>query len=118
MMKKVIVLLTALAVAAGFAGCQRESSFQSQEPQAASGKKVNTQLVLNVATSTAQTKQSSTAVQVSGGFQGLTDATLLTYTQASGDGQILKAPEVAPEEPLLLNQLFNTDVTRRVVSVK
>ncbi|MBR3406276.1 MAG: hypothetical protein IKG92_05195 [Bacteroidales bacterium] len=118
MMKKVIVLLTALAVAAGFAGCQRESSFQSQEPQAASGKKVNTQLVLNVATSTAQTKQSSTAVQVSGGFQGLTDATLLTYTQASGDGQILKAPEVAPEEPLLLNQLFSTDVTRRVVSVK
>lgn len=118
MMKKVIVLLTALAVAAGFTGCQRESSFQSQEPQAASGKKVNTQLVLNVATSTAQTKQSSTAVQVSGGFQGLTDATLLTYTQASGDGQILKAPEVAPEEPLLLNQLFSTDVTRRVVSVK
>lgn len=118
MMKKVIVLLTALAVAAGFTGCQRESSFQSQEPQAASGEKVNTQLVLNVATSTAQTKQSSTAVQVSGGFQGLTDATLLTYTQASGDGQILKAPEVAPEEPLLLNQLFSTDVTRRVVSVK
>lgn len=117
MMKKAIVLLTALAVAAGFTGCQRESSFQSQEPQAASGKKVNTQLVLNVATSTAQTKQTAEAVQVSGGFQGLKDAYLLTYTQ-DGDGKILAEAAPASQDPIELNQLFSTDVTRRVVSVK
>lgn len=122
MMKKVIVLLTALAVAAGFAGCQRESSFQSQEPQAASGEKVNTQLVLNVATSTAQTKQTGTAVQNDGSFRGLDYAYLLTYTQKKTDGKlndglILKDPATA-SQALELNRLFSTEATRRVIPVK
>lgn len=122
MMKKVIVLLTALAVTAGFTGCQRESSFQSQESQAASGEKVNTQLVLNVATSTAQTKQTGIAVQNDGSFRGLDYAYLLTYTQKKtggelNDGLILKDPATA-SQALELNRLFSTEATRRVIPVK
>lgn len=119
MMKKVIVLLTALAVAAGFTGCQRESRpDQNGTSGLSSGKGVNTQLVLSVANSTAQTKQTADAVQMTGGFQGLKDAYLLTYTQAAGDGKILAAPATSPNEPIELNYLFSGEATRRVVNVK
>ncbi len=118
MMKKVIVLLAALAVAAGFTGCQREySPDRNGTSGVSSGKGVNTQLVLNVANSTAQTKQTSDAVQVTGGFQGLKDAYLLTYTQAE-DGKILAAPASSLNEPIELNYLFSGQATRRVVNVK
>ena len=114
MKKNVIVLLTALVVTVGFTGCQREP-YQAQ--LAASGKKVNTQLVLSVATGSTQTKQTPEAVQVSGGFQGLKDAKLLTYTQAD-DGKILAAAVPASDLPTELNYLFSGEATRRVVSVK
>lgn len=114
MMKKVIVLLTALALTVGFTGCQRESV---QTSGASSGRSVNTQLVLSVANGTAQTKQTADAVQVTGGFQGLKDAYLLTYTQAA-DGKILAAPATSPNEPIELNYLFSGEATRRIVAVK
>lgn len=114
MMKKVIVLLTALALTVGFTGCQRESV---QTSGASSGRSVNTQLVLSVANGTAQTKQTADAVQMTGGFQGLKDAYLLTYTQAA-DKNILAAPAPSPNEPIELNYLFSGEATRRVVNVK
>ena len=103
MMKKVIVLLTALALTVGFTGCQRESV---QTSGASSGRSVNTQLVLSVANGTAQTKQTADAVQMTGGFQGLKDAYLLTYTQAA-DKNILAVPATSPNEPIELNYLFS-----------
>lgn len=115
MMKKGIVLLMAMALTAGFTGCQRESV---QTSGASSGRSVNTQLVLSVANGTAQTKQTADAVQVTGGFQGLKDAYLLTYTQTAGDGKILAAPATSPNEPIELNYLFSGEATRRVVNVK
>lgn len=114
MMKKVIVLLTALALTVGFTGCQRESV---QTSGASSGRSVNTQLVLSVANGTAQTKQTADAVQMTGGFQGLKDAYLLTYTQAA-DKNILAVPATSPNEPIELNYLFSGEATRRVVNVK
>lgn len=115
MMKKGIVFLTAMALTVGFTGCQRESV---QTSGASSGRSVNTQLVLSVANGTAQTKQTADAVQVTGGFQGLKDAYLLTYTQTAGDGKILAAPATSPNEPIELNYLFSGEATRRVVNVK
>ncbi len=114
MMKKVIVFLTAMALTVGFTGCQRESV---QTSGASSGRSVNTQLVLSVANGTAQTKQTADAVQMTGGFQGLKDAYLLTYTQAA-DEKILAAPATSPNEPIELNYLFSGEATRRVVNVK
>lgn len=119
-MKKRIVLLAALCSLACLVGCQREyKPGQNGTGGTSTGKSVNTQLVLSVAGGTAQTKQTSDAVQVSGGFQGLKDAKLLTYKQAN-DGKILAAaaPSSDVNEPIELNYLFSGEATRRVVTVK
>lgn len=88
MMKKVIVLLTALAVTAGFAGCQRESVNLERNGNA---KEVKAQFVFNVSTlSGKQTKQSSSQTQASGSdFRGITDARLMTMARPNMDGKIL-----------------------------
>ena len=102
MMKKVIVLLTALALTVGFTGCQRESV---QTSGASSGRSVNTQLVLSVANGTAQTKQASEAVQEGPNkvFRGISDAKLMSYTLPQ-NGEILKQ-DAAPSKVYDLSQL-------------
>lgn len=112
MMKKVIVLLTALAVTAGFTGCQRESILADSGQDHVS---VNTHLVLNVATGTAQTKQVSEAVQADGNFRGMDKVHLLTYKLGSDD-KILTSPATA-DSYYGLNRLFGGETTRRILSI-
>ena len=68
-------------------------------------REVNTQFVFNIATSAAQTKQASDAVQEGANpvFRGISDAKLMSYT-LSQDGEILKQ-DAAPSKVYDLSQL-------------
>ncbi len=96
--KKEWVLLCCLMVAAA---CQREPMGEI-DPEV---REVNTQFVFNIATSAAQTKQASDAVQEGANpvFRGISDAKLMSYT-LSEDGEILKQ-DAAPSKVYDLSQL-------------
>ncbi len=96
--KKEWVLLCCLMVAAA---CQREPMGEI-DPEV---REVNTQFVFNIATSAAQTKQASDAVQEGANpvFRGISDAKLMSYT-LSQDGEILKQ-DAAPSKVYDLSQL-------------
>lgn len=96
--KKEWILLCCLLAAAA---CQREQAGGS-DPGI---KEVNTQFVFNIATSAAQTKQASDAVQAgeSPTFRGISDAKLMSYTLPQ-DGEILKQ-DAAPSKVYDLSQL-------------
>ena len=112
MMKKVIVLLTALAVTAGFAGCQREAMMTDSGQDTVD---VNTHLVLNVATGAPQTKQVSEAVQTADNFRGMDKVHLLSYKLGSDDKLLTSA--ATADKFYLLNRLFGGETTRRVISI-
>lgn len=88
MMKKRIVLLMALALAAGFTGCQRETVDLDKNGNV---KEVKTKFVFNVSTlSGKQTKQTAAQTQAGGSdFRGITDARLMTMARPNEDGTIL-----------------------------
>lgn len=96
--KKEWILLCCLVVAAA---CQREP-VGGTDPEV---REVNTQFVFNIATSAAQTKQASDAVQEGANpvFRGISDAKLMSYT-LSQDGGILKQ-DAAPSKVYDLSQL-------------
>ena len=83
------------------AACQREPMGEI-DPEV---REVNTQFVFNIATSAAQTKQASDAVQEGANpvFRGISDAKLMSYT-LSEDGEILKQ-DAAPSKVYDLSQL-------------
>ncbi len=83
------------------AACQREPMGEI-DPEV---REVNTQFVFNIATSAAQTKQASDAVQEGANpvFRGISDAKLMSYT-LSQDGEILKQ-DAAPSKVYDLSQL-------------
>lgn len=83
------------------AACQREPMGEI-DPEV---REVNTQFVFNIATSAAQTKQASEAVQEGPNkvFRGISDAKLMSYT-LSQDGEILKQ-DAAPSKVYDLSQL-------------
>ncbi len=88
MMKKGIVLLMAMALTAGFTGCQRETVDLGKNGNV---KEVKAKFVFNISTlSGKQTKQTSSQTQAGGtGFRGITDARLMTMARANMDGKIL-----------------------------
>ncbi len=96
--KKEWILLCCLVVVAA---CQREPMGEI-DPEV---REVNTQFVFNIATSAAQTKQASDAVQEGANpvFRGISDAKLMSYT-LSQDGEILKQ-DAAPSKVYDLSQL-------------
>lgn len=96
--KKEWILLCCLLAATA---CQREQAGGS-DPGI---KEVNTQFVFNIATSAAQTKQASDAVQEGTNpvFRGISDAKLMSYTLDT-DGEILKQ-DAAPSKVYDLSQL-------------
>ncbi len=96
--KKEWILLCCLVVVAA---CQREPMGEI-DPEV---REVNTQFVFNIATSAAQTKQASDAVQEGANpvFRGISDAKLMSYT-LSEDGEILKQ-DAAPSKVYDLSQL-------------
>lgn len=85
MMKKVIVLLTALALTVGFTGCQREYVPEDHQLQ-----EVKTKFVLNISKHSSSTKQSASATQADGSFLGIDKAKLLAYV-LDQDGGFLPA---------------------------
>lgn len=96
--KKEWILLCCLVVAAA---CQREP-VGGTDPEV---REVNTQFVFNIATSAAQTKQASDAVQEGANpvFRGISDAKLMSYTLPK-DGEILKQ-DAAPSKVYDLSRL-------------
>lgn len=127
MMKKRIVLLAALCSLACLVGCQREyRPNQNGTGGTSTGKSVNTQLVLSVATGTAQTKQTAEAVQAAGtsaSFRGLDGAVLIPYKQSteSTNGFIMTGLPSSPTvsgDKIDLYRLFNQGDPRRIVPVK
>lgn len=88
MMKKGIVLLMAMALTAGFTGCQRETVDLGKNGNV---KEVKAKFVFNISTlSGKQTKQTSSQTQAGGtDFRGITDARLMTMARANMDGKIL-----------------------------
>lgn len=95
MEKKVILLLTTLAVTIGFSGCKRESMDMENSPT----QEVTASFVFNVSTAASQTKQAGDDVQASGdNFRGIVDAKLMAYAEGDNkDGSILVADKDAPK---------------------
>ena len=119
MMKKEIVLLTALALAVGFTGCQRERYDLDGNSNV---KEVNTRFVFNIAPASPQTKQTQGAATQSTGFRGIKEARLLAYAEGDAkDGKILAADKTAQKMYDLSNAAtagsVSSELSRRVLEM-